>query len=505
LRAEVARERQLLLGSHNLLEGRAELVLVLLLSGLGTALRIFQLGAQSLWLDELFSVAIARRDWAQVLVGTLQGDTNPPLYNLLLHVALQFGTNEIAARVVSLVFSCATIPLFFVLARDLFGQRAAFLSTLLLVINPFHLLFAQEARMYAQLTFFALAAMFFFQRAWSQGRSSDWALFIIVETLAFYTHSLAFLNLVALDVFALIQFRAGRGRWGTLILSHLAILVLFAPWLGVSVQQAMRVQAGFWGTPPSIFNLIATPYLFLLSNVEPPVLVPIALFAVLALISLMLLALRKVGPERAYSVAFAFCVFVIPLVGLYLASSIRPIYVERTLLPASLGLYLLLAWTVVYAPPRTLNIIFGTVLLLMMLFALPNYYFNPATFKPPMREAAQALMSQFRSGETIWHTSDSSALAFSYYAPDLPNHFLSGDPDYLSETTRGRTGRIAGLVPEDWEKVVDGNRQVYLVVALDHNVDYQRDRVKEFDLMAKRLDTMDVGGILILRYETDKP
>jgi hypothetical protein len=87
--------------------------------------------------------------------------------------------------------------------------------------------------------------------------------------------------------------------------------------------------------------------------------------------------------------------------------------------------------------------------MLITLFALSNYYFDPDMQKPPMREAARALASQLRAGDTIAHTSDSSALAFVYYTPDVPSHFLAGDPDYIAPTTRGQTGRVAGLVPED--------------------------------------------------------
>lgn len=67
------------------------------------------------------------------------------------------------------------------------------------------------------------------------------------------------------------------------------------------------------------------------------------------------------------------------------------------------------------------------------------------------------------------HTSDSSALAFKYYAPQLPNEFLAGDPDYVNETTRGRSGRIAGLVPREISEIISAHSRVWLVVALDHN------------------------------------
>jgi uncharacterized membrane protein len=480
-----------------------ETILLVVLTVLGAAVRGFRLGAQSLWLDELFSVVVARRDWAPVILGTVQGDTNPPLFNLFLHIALQFGSDEVAARTVSVLFSVATIPLFYWLARTLFDARVALAASALLVINPFQILFAQEARMYAQLAFLSLAALVFFWRAWKDGRASDWVLFAAFETFAFYTHSLAFLSLVALDLFALTQRAAWRERWRALVLAHLTIGVLFAPWTIVLLQQTARVQAGFWGMMPSLLALLTTPYLFLFGNAAPAFVVPFALFITFGLLVFGGLAARRaIIARRAESagLVFALVVLGVPLLTLYFVSLVRPIFVERTLIVASLGLYLLLGWVAACAVPRGLHLVLSGLLLVTMGAVLPNYYFNPDAQKPPMREAVRAVAAQFQPGDVVAHTSDSSALAFMYYAPQLPNRFLAGDPDYVSETTRGRSGLVAGLVPEELDAVVAGHLRVWLVVALDHNEEYQKARVAELDAWYHRDAMSDVHAISLILY-----
>ncbi|MCX7841039.1 MAG: glycosyltransferase family 39 protein, partial [Anaerolineae bacterium] len=197
-----------------------EKIWLVTLTFVGASVRVFNLGAQSLWLDELFSVFVAQRNLDAIVASTAQ-DTMPPLYYLLLHYALQFGNDEIAARAVSCLFSIVTIPLFYTFARQLFDARVAILATLALALNPFHVLFAQEARMYALLAFFTLASFVFFIRAWRENRTRDWWLFALMQTLAFYTHSLALLNLLALDVFALTQCAQLRMRWRALLVAHL--------------------------------------------------------------------------------------------------------------------------------------------------------------------------------------------------------------------------------------------------------------------------------------------
>ncbi len=482
---------------------RREIAGVSALTVLGAGVRVFQLGTQSLWLDELFSVFLARRDWQAIVEGTAQ-DTMPPLYYLFLHLALQFGTDEVAARAVSCWFGIATIPLFYLLARALFGTRSAFLASGLLTLNPFHIFFAQEARMYTQLAFFSLAALFSFWRAWYAGARRDWTFFVLGMTLAFYTHSLAFLNLLALDLFVLTQRALWRQRWRALVVAHLAIVMLFAPWLVILVQQAARVQGGFWGTTPSPLVLLMTPYLFLFANAAPAWAVPFTLFITLALLGVGGVAVRRAlragGAEKA-ALVFALVVLGVPLLTLYVLSLVRPMFVERTLIAASLGLYLGLGWLATRATPRVVNVTLVGLLWVTMAAVLPNYYFNPEAHKPPMREAARAVAARFQAGDVVVHTSDSSALAFMYYAPHLPNEFLAGDPDYVTETTRGRSGRIAGLVPRELSEVIAGRARVWLVVALDHNIAYQKGRVTEFERVFTRQEHVSIGRIDVLLYE----
>lgn len=87
-----------------------------------------------------------------------------------------------------------------------------------------------------------------------------------------------------------------------------------------------------------------------------------------------------------------------------------------------------------------------------------------------------------------------------YYASTLLNHFLAGDPDYVTGTTRGQSGRVAGLVPEQVDSIVAGHARVWMVVALDHNADYQRARVREFDLRFGERKSIEIDNIDLLLY-----
>ncbi len=485
---------------------RRELTLIISVTLLGALVRIYQIDAQSLWLDELFSVFISRGEFPEILGKTAQ-DTMPPLYYFLLHTALQLGTGEAVARFPSFLFSVASIPLVFILARDLFGVRTAGLSSLAIAISPFHVVFAQEARMYALLGFLTIGAALFFYRAWTAGGISNWALYASTAVLALYTHSLAFLFLAAFGIYAIIDWNHWRERWRQWAVAHVFILIAFLPWIGVELQQAGRVQSGFWGAPPSPAVFLTVPFLFLNGDTMPPQFVAVMLFALLALVTLGLAAAARRFLRRrqhASGLYLALSLLFVPLIGLYAISLFRPIFVERTLLPASFGLAVLLGWVLAAGRQRIPTLTLGAIVLVGMVISLANYMTNSAVQKPPFREAAKVLSAQLHPNDVIFHTSDSSALAFNYYLPSAANHFLAGDPDYVAQTTRGTSGRLAGLRPIEWNETVNGHARAWLVVALDHNISYQRDRVQEFDAAFGPASAQNVGGIALYLYEIDQ-
>jgi uncharacterized membrane protein len=471
----------------------------------GGLLRFWHLGAQSLWLDELFSVFLSRRDIAAVVAGTFQ-DTQPPLYYLLLHAALQFGSDETAARVLSAVCSTASIPLVFLLGRRFFlTSGTALLAAFLFAITPFQVAYAQEARMYALLAFCQLAGLFFFHRAWTGGGRSDWLLFAIAEALALYTHSLGILGLVSIDLWALWQWRSARARALELFTAHALILLLFAPWLTALSSQANRVLTGYWDAPSSLLNLLRSIYMLIFGNTLPTILTPIGLLIVFLLFALALyhavraLLREEPDPLERQGLGLALSLMLTPPIALFLLSAIRPIYIERVVILSSSGIALLFAWAWTRRP-RLPERVLASAAAVLVAAALGNYYLHPDVIKPPMREAAAVLGQNWAEGDVVIHTSDWTALAFDYYLPAVPQHFLAGDPAYENQTTRGNSGRIAGLVPQDESDLAPSSGRVWLVVALEHSEQYQQRRVEEFSGRFGQPQEFEAGGVYLLSY-----
>ena len=144
---------------------------------LAAVVRLVGLGTPSLWLDEAFSHLFATLPLPLAWEAMLVDAVHPPLYYLLLRPWLALaGESEFALRFPSAVAGVLTVALLYRVGRVWLGERAAFWAALLLALNPFHLWYSQEARMYALLALLSLAVLWAFVRALPRRRWAAWGL-----------------------------------------------------------------------------------------------------------------------------------------------------------------------------------------------------------------------------------------------------------------------------------------------------------------------------------------
>lgn len=160
------------MNEENDLEESAPL-LVLIITLVGGFLRVFLLGAKGMWLDETFSVWLANQSVGDMLQWIIKIDQHPPLYYLLLHgwIALLEDT-PYDARLLSVLFSTATIPIVYLIGKRLSGAAVGLAAAMLLAFSPFNIYFAQETRMYTLLTFNAGVAIYALVRLLTDPRSA---------------------------------------------------------------------------------------------------------------------------------------------------------------------------------------------------------------------------------------------------------------------------------------------------------------------------------------------
>jgi hypothetical protein len=136
---------------------RLQLLLLLMLVGLATILRVYRIGEWSFWGDEWITVqratSLAFRDLEFRSVSLLTT-------RLTLDA---WGISETTARLPAAVIGVLTIPALYLIAERLFDPLVALLSSLFLSVSQWHLYWSQSARFYtALLLFFTIALVLFF-------------------------------------------------------------------------------------------------------------------------------------------------------------------------------------------------------------------------------------------------------------------------------------------------------------------------------------------------------
>lgn len=148
--------------------------LVTLITLVGVVLRVFLLGNKGMWLDETASVWLANHSIPDMLQWVARIDPHPPLYYFLLHywIALN-GDTPNSVRLLSALFSAATIPIIYLIGKRMSGAVVGLAATVFLALSPFNIYFAQEARMYTLLMFNAALAIYALVRLLTDPRSAQ--------------------------------------------------------------------------------------------------------------------------------------------------------------------------------------------------------------------------------------------------------------------------------------------------------------------------------------------
>ncbi len=196
--------------------GKEKYLLVLILI-LGLGLRLIKLD-QSFWLDEASQAQLSSLSLSQIWFSR-PGDFHPPLFYVLAHFWLQFGRSETWLRLLPVSFGLLNIAVIYFFAK-LIHPRLGLPAAFLLAINPFHVYYSQEFRMYSLLALLGTLSMLAFFR-------KHWSLFLI-NALLLYTHYVAVFLIAAQFIYV---FLFDRKYLRTTIIYFLISIILYSPWL----------------------------------------------------------------------------------------------------------------------------------------------------------------------------------------------------------------------------------------------------------------------------------
>jgi hypothetical protein len=191
-------------------------------------LGLWQLRAQSMWIDEWFTQHSTNQAWPDFLPWLLAAERRPPLYYALLKLwSGAAGQEEFALRLYSIGMVLLAVALTVALGRRLLNYGTGVLGGLLLAASPFWLLYGRMIRAYSQTMALALAATLLLVLALRQGRAW-WALYVLAATALIYTDYSGLPILAAHGLYVLAVWAAAPRRWTPLL-----------PWLGAMAAAAL--------------------------------------------------------------------------------------------------------------------------------------------------------------------------------------------------------------------------------------------------------------------------
>jgi mannosyltransferase len=535
-------------------------LLLLAVTLLGAALRFYAIGQKGLWLDEAFSVWLGGHRLPEMWSWIARIDQHPPLYYTLLNLWMRMGNDAETVRLLSAVVGTLTIPVIFLLGQRLAGLLTGLMAALILAVSPFHVRFAQEARMYALLALAAAAAMACLAcllRKTTAGavhasparpeqdelplrRRWVWTGYVVFTAAAMLTHSTALLLPVAMNLFVLgliwrrrnappapsrtpvrspgqgqsWEERPGawqRQAWGSprpaeleppklrsWLVAQAGVLLLWGViWLPVFIGQASRVYREFWMPAPTWRTVMDALGNFLSAHLprqQMPWLDAIwVVYGVL--LAFAIVALRR----RPAVLALLLTLFLTPLIGELLVSLRRPVFYDRTLIWATIPLYVLLGAGI--ATLRRWPYLLAALAILIAAngVSLREYYANFS--KEGWREAAAHVGREAREGDLVLFNASWVQIPFDFYfravGTPVEEHGLPVD-------LFDRGVLEPKMTPEDLpllRELIRGRERVWLVYSHDWYTDPQRLIPAALEQVLTPAETRSYGGVEIRLYE----
>lgn len=298
------------------------LLLVLLAAGL----RFYDLGEQSLWIDESMTWLRVIVPWDKVL-DTLRNSPNLPTSYLLIKPVIDtFGANEFWLRFISALFGVLAVPAAWKIGHAGGGRPGGLLAAWAWAVHPMLVFYAQDAKTYGVTSSLAalLLALHLHMRA--QRRPWHWLAAGVVLIAGLLSHYYFFFVAALLVLSAARQLRSEpaffRG-WTAITLLAIAPLLLRVAWF-YALEEPMLGNG--WIDPPSLKDPLLTLWNLLSGFGGVTSWQSLAIGATLATFSAAALLYAQRRRELLAVLALA---VIAPTVVMVVVSLRKPLYMDR--------------------------------------------------------------------------------------------------------------------------------------------------------------------------------
>lgn len=475
---------------------------------LAAVVRLYHLGYQSLWLDEAISVqdVALKPTLREALVANARVDTNPPLYNALLHVWCRMGRSETWVRLPSAICGVLATGSVMLLLRGCgraWNQPSttALVAGLICALSPFQIWYSQEARYYAPLLLLTVA-LYGCLVGWLMRGERTWlAAAAVVQTLLVYTHVFGWCSVLAALVSAWWLRRERVTMWLMSVLVAVVAFLFFLPQMWEKSQDALTHGIAGYGARLDPLRLGHAVFVLAMGfGIGPPLEqlhMPGQARAVLAYGPVVLPAVIAVAWAGGGGLQSALRTRVlsglllpwlgVPLLGLLAASALGIVGANaRYLAGAAPALAVLLAMGLQGTRPAGARVALAILFFLCMLFSLARCTWDPEWGKEDWRRLSRVLLERGATSREVLATVD---VPLRYYTAGAL------DPQDIR-------GPLTGRRRERFESALAGaGARLWLVYTRPWDFDPDGSLLQALDTHWRRSSEERFVGIRLFSYE----
>ena len=382
---------------------------LLVITALFSLALIVLLNRQSIRLDEAQTIWIATKSVSSILQLTAK-DVHVPLYSLIMHAWISlFGTEIRAVRLVSVFFFLLTIPVLFTLAKSLLGNKGAVLTIILFITSPFILWYSSEARMYSLFVFITTLHHLLFLRVSDSPSTERKLAFFLVTVIGYYTHYFFLFVLFSQGVYLIIRsmllpYFSSSHRTITSFIRYAKVsdffsvskvyslsFLFFIPWIVYAISLGFASNTQPLIPPPSSYNLLQLFSEFFFGFQEKHLQSSIISLWPLGVVAVFIIFPKKGFLFMKHGGHVVLASF-LPIIAVFLASFLRPIFLSRYLILVTPTFFIFLAWFLLTVSKKLLPITAFSLASLMLVSAYAQHF----SLRTPVREDYQRV-SQYLS------------------------------------------------------------------------------------------------------------
>jgi hypothetical protein len=208
-------------------------------------LRLIRLFDIDLIFDEVVLVLQSKHSYSQIWE-LCKLDNFPPLYPWLVKLWTLISLNPKWIRLLAALLSALTPPAAYLLGREIWNRKFAWLLGIALAISPCLMYWSQFIRMYNLQTFWVIISVFAMLRAMKTNQWRYWILMSFANLAGYYTIVFMVFLMAAQAIIFIFYFRLDIHKYIRPLIAHIPSLIGISLWFIPALSRFSNVQGSFW-------------------------------------------------------------------------------------------------------------------------------------------------------------------------------------------------------------------------------------------------------------------